>query len=140
MTGIVPYLHLPGTARAALAFYAQTFGATAEMHTYAEFGRSDGATHSIAHGELVGGPVNLYVADTADGQASFRAEGVMLALLGAADSDTLTRWFEELANEGTVIDQLQERAWGASDGQVVDRFGIHWLIGFQHTGPDAGDL
>ena len=21
--------------------------------------------------------------------------------------------------------------WGATDGQVVDRFGLHWLIGFE---------
>ena len=139
MTGIVPYLHLPGTARAALDFYAQTFGAAAELHTYAEFGRSDGAPEAIAHGELVGGPVKLYVSDTADGQPGFRAEGLMLALLGVADPDTLTRWFEELAAEGTVVNQLQEREWAASDGQVIDRFGIHWLVGFQHPITEGDD-
>jgi PhnB protein len=140
MSGIVPYLHLPGTARAALNFYAQTFGASTEMHTFADFGRTDGSPEAIAHGELVGGPVNLYVADTAHGQGGFRAEGLMLALLGAADPDTLTRWFEELAAEGTVVDQLQQRQWGASDGQVIDRFGIHWLVGFQHSITDEGNV
>jgi PhnB protein len=29
------------------------------------------------------------------------------------------------------VDDLQTRPWGASDGQVVDRFGLHWLIGFE---------
>jgi hypothetical protein len=23
------------------------------------------------------------------------------------------------------------RGWGASDGQVIDRYGLHWLIGFE---------
>jgi PhnB protein len=26
---------------------------------------------------------------------------------------------------------LQSRPWGASDGQVIDRHGLHWLIGFE---------
>ena len=29
------------------------------------------------------------------------------------------------------MDPLQVRPWGDSDGQVVDRFGVHWLIGLQ---------
>ena len=26
------------------------------------------------------------------------------------------------------------RPWGASDGQVIDRNGLHWLIGFEGAG------
>lgn len=55
-----------------------------------------------------------------------------LWLPGTADSDTLTRWFDGLADGGTVLDPLQARGWNASDGQVVDRFGLRWLIGFEH--------
>jgi PhnB protein len=132
MAGLTPYLHLPGTTREALEFYADVFGAAAELHTYAEFGRSDGPADAIAHGYLVGGPIQLYAADAASGEPVFNAEGLMLALLGSADPTTLTRWFDALAVEGTVIDPLQERAWNASDGQVRDRFGLHWLVGFEH--------
>jgi PhnB protein len=132
MTGLTPYLHFPGTARSALEFYAETFGATAELHTFAEFGRSDGPAEAIAHGLLVGGPVQLYAADAADGEPVFRSEGLMLALLGTAEPATLTRWFEALANGGSVIDRLQEREWRASDGQVRDRYGLHWLVGYEH--------
>jgi PhnB protein len=128
--GITPYLHLPGTARQVLEFYAGVFGATAEFHTYAEFGRSDGPAEAIAHGYLVGGPVQLYASDAADGEPGFKAEGLMLALLDSADPATLTLWFDALAEGGTVVDPLQERAWGASDGQVRDRYGLHWLVGF----------
>jgi PhnB protein len=115
-----------------LEFYAGVFGATAEPHTYEEFGHSDGPAEDIAHGELVGGPIQLYAADAADGEPVFRTEGLMLALLGSADPATLTRWFEALADGGTVVDPLQEREWGASDGQVLDRYGLHWLVGFEH--------
>jgi PhnB protein len=29
------------------------------------------------------------------------------------------------------VDALQARPWGASDGQVIDRYGVRWLIGFE---------
>jgi PhnB protein len=59
----------------------------------------------------------------------------MLALLGAADPPTLRAWFGGLADGGNVVDDLQQRPWGDYDGQVIDRYGIHWLIGFAD---DAG--
>lgn len=61
----------------------------------------------------------------------FRCEGMMLALLGTAPPATLRAWFSRLSDGGRVVDDLQTRPWGASDGQVVDRYGLHWLIGFE---------
>ncbi|HVV48400.1 MAG TPA: hypothetical protein VHO06_01960 [Polyangia bacterium] len=55
----------------------------------------------------------------------------MLSLLGTADAGTLRDWFACLADGGTVVDDLQRRPWGAFDGQVIDRYGVHWLIGFE---------
>jgi len=55
----------------------------------------------------------------------------MLALLGTADPSTLRTWFSRLSDGGRVVDDLQKRPWGASDGQVIDRYGLHWLIGFE---------
>jgi PhnB protein len=43
----------------------------------------------------------------------------------------LRGWFARLSEGGSVVEALEERPWGASDGQVVDRFGVHWLIGFE---------
>lgn len=127
-----PYLLLPGTARAALTFYAETFGGTVELHTYAEFGRTDGPQDAIAHG-ILDGPVALYASDVAQGETALRTEGLMFSILGAAEPATLHTWFEALSDGGRVVDPLQEREWGASDGQVIDRFGLHWLIGYEHA-------
>ena len=134
MTAPTPYLHLPGTARAALTSYGELFGCTVDLHTFAEFGRSDGPADAIAHGYLAGGPVALFAADVAGDQPPFRADGLMLSLLGTADPGTLRGWFAGLADGGRVVDDLQQRPWGASDGQVVDRFGVHWLVGFEGDG------
>ena len=131
MTAPIPYVHFPGTAREALTFYGDVFGCDVQLATFAEFNRHDGPADAIAHGGLSGGPVALNGADVSGNERPVRCEGMMLALLGTADPATLRKWFSRLSEGGQVVDDLQKRPWGASDGQVVDRFGLHWLIGFE---------
>jgi PhnB protein len=54
MTAPTPCLHFPGTAREALAFYGDVFGCSVQLHTFAEFNRTDGPADAIAHGYLTG--------------------------------------------------------------------------------------
>lgn len=131
MTDPTPYLHFPGTARGALTFYADVFRCKVRLHTFADFNRTDGPADAIAHGALVEGPVTLFAADASGDQPPLRCEGMMLSLLGTAAPSALRRWFSDLSEGGQVIDDLQRRPWGASDGQVIDRYGLHWLIGFE---------
>jgi PhnB protein len=126
-----PYIHFPGTAREALTHYAAVFGCSVQLHTLREFGRTDGPADAIAHGYLTDGPVQVFGADASGDERPLRCEGLMLSLLGTADPATLRTWFAGLAEGGRVVDDLRKRPWGASDGQVIDRFGVHWLIGFE---------
>ena len=131
MTSPTPYIHFPGTAREALTFYGDVFGCAVQLHTFGEFNRTDGPADAIAHGSLTGGPVALFAADVSGDQSPVRSEGMMLALLGTAAPPTLRRWFSRLSDGGQIVDDLQTRPWGASDGQVIDRYGLHWLIGYE---------
>ena len=131
MTALVPYLHLPGTAREALNFYGTVFGCRVHLHSFVEFGRTDGPPDAIAHGYLSDGPVTIFASDVAGDEAPLRTEGLMLSLLGTAPASTLRQWFSDLSDGGRVVDDLQVRPWGAFDGQVIDRHGVHWLIGFE---------
>ncbi len=135
ITAPVLYLTFPGNAREALEFYGSVFGGEVHLHTYAEFSRTDGPADSIAHGVLDGGPVALSGSDAGTGETPMRLEGVLLSLLGTASPDVLHAWFDQLAATGTVIDPLGPKPWGASDGQVQDRFGLCWLIGYEPTTP-----
>jgi PhnB protein len=131
MVGPTPYILFPGTAREALTFYGEVFGCPVRLNTFAEFNRADGPADAIAHGYLAEGPVALSGADVSGDELPFRSEGMMLALLGTAAPSTLRHWFSRLAEGGRVVDELQVRPWGGSDGQVIDRYGVHWLIGFE---------
>lgn len=129
MTWPQVYLLLPGTAREALGFYRGVFGGDLEIHDYAEFGRADGPGDAVAHGVL-SGRVALMMADAGAGEDAVAATGIMLSVLGE-EPDLLRGWFAALAEGGRVLDDLQQRAWGDWDGQVRDRFGLTWLIGFR---------
>ncbi|PXA67169.1 VOC family protein [Cryobacterium arcticum] len=124
------YLTFPGTAREALGFYADVFGGELSLHTFEDFSRTDGPPGSIAHGVLTG-IIDLSGSDAADGERGFRLEGMRLSLLGAAEPAILHGWFDKLADGGTVVDPLGPKPWGASDGQVIDRHGLLWLIGYE---------
>lgn len=125
-----PYVIFPGTARAALSFYRDVFGGELSLHTYEDFGRGDGPSGAIAHGELHG-IVALAGADAAGGEKTLRVEGLMLSLLGTAEPAVLHEWFDKLSVGGSVVDPLAPKPWGASDGQVIDRYGLHWLVGYE---------
>ena len=75
--------------------------------------------------------MQLFAAHAAGDQPPLRCEGMMLSLLGTAHVSTLKDWFSRLSEGGQLVDDLQVRPWGASDGQVIDRYGLHWLIGFK---------
>jgi len=131
-----PYFHFSGIAREALTFYGDVFGCSVQLHTFQEFQRTDGPAEAVAHGSLMGGPVRLFASDVAGDEPPLRSEGVMFSLLGTAEPSTLRGWFSRLSEGGRVVDDLQVRAWGASDGQVIDRYGVHWLIGFEDGDTD----
>ena len=137
MTAPTVYLWFPGTAAEALTFYQGVFGGELRMFTYTDFGRADGPADAIAHG-MLGGEVTLYGTDASGTEDSVVMTGVSIALLGAAAPETLTRWFDLLADGGTVLDPLQQRGWNAYDGQVRDRYGVRWLVGYE-LDPDRAE-
>src|ERR1700747_3396096 len=107
MADPTPYVHFPGTAREALTFYGEVFGCAVQLHTFAEFGRTDGPGDAIAHGYLAEAPVAVIVADAVGEEPAVRCQGMMLSLLGTAPPPTLRSWFSSLAESGRVVADLQ---------------------------------
>jgi PhnB protein len=113
-----------------LAFYQEVFGGELVLNTFGEFGRDDGPVGAIAHG-ILRGPVSPFAADAAGGEESFQSTSLMFSLLGTTSATELRSWFDALAEGGTIREELQVRPCGASDGQVVNRYGVPWLVGFE---------
>ena len=132
MTGLVPYLFFPGNAREALTFYQSVFGGELGLYAYADLQRADGPPDAIGHG-MLNGPVTLFAADAAGDEDAVHIVGARFSLLGTAEPAVLHEWFTALSEGGTAVDPLQQRPWGDIDGQVTDRYGIRWLIGYQRA-------
>lgn len=130
MSAPEPYLLFPGTAREALTFYHQVFGGELVLNTFDEFGRDDGPADAIAHG-ILRGPVSLFAADATSSEEPFQSSGLMFSLLGTTSAPQLRAWFDALVEHGTILEKLQVRPWGATDGQVTDRYGVRWLVGYE---------
>jgi PhnB protein len=65
------------------------------------------------------------------GEKVVKSHRFLLSLLGAADPEVLHEWFNKLAVGGRAVDPLAPKPGGASDGQGVDRHGLHRLIGYE---------
>ena len=72
-----------------------------------------------------------YRADAGPNETPVRVDGLFLALLGTAAPAVRHRWFDRPADAGVIVDPLATKPWGASDGQVIDRFGLAWLVGYE---------
>jgi len=57
----------------------------------------------------------------------------MLSLLGIAEPALLHEWFDRLSVDGSVLDPLSPKPRAGSAGQVVDRHGLQWPIGYEHA-------
>ncbi|WP_397427799.1 hypothetical protein [Pseudarthrobacter equi] len=58
---------------------------------------------------------------------------MMLSLLVTAGPEVCHECFDKLSVDGSVIDPPSPKPWGASDGQVIERHGLHWLAGYEHA-------
>ncbi|MHA7220333.1 VOC family protein [Arthrobacter sp. MDT1-48-3] len=130
MAAPLVYISFPGTAREALGFYADIFGGDLFPSSYENHGRIDGPPEAVDHGVL-DGVVSLAGSDTPEGEPSVRCEGLLLSLLGTAEPAVLHEWFDKLSVGGSAIDPLMQRPWDGADGQVTDRHGLRWLIGYE---------
>lgn len=129
-----PYLNFPGTAREAFEFYGEALGATPQFATFGQFNAvPEGSEHTdkIMHASLeVTDLIRLYASDNIEGMSPegfVQGNNVSLSLMGD-DEPTLRSAFENLSAGGEVRMPLEKQIWGDTYGQLVDRFGILWMV------------
>lgn len=133
------YLFLDGRAGEALDFYAAALGATVEASMRfsdspdpvpAEYLPPSGPD-SIMHASLLVDGQRLMLSDGAcpgveDGRHAGLG-GFSLTAAYAAESDA-RRVFNALADGGEVLMALGPTFFSPSYGQLVDRFGVQWMV------------
>lgn len=134
-----PYLTFPGNAREAMEYYQGVLGGTLTMQTFAEGGMAQDPADAdkIMHAQLeTDSGFSLMGSDAASGAPSQPMSGVQVSLSGDAGTDAeLSRYYERLAQGGTVVEPLELAPWGDKFGMVTDPYGVLWMVNI--GGPDS---
>lgn len=130
-----PYLSFTDQAREALQFYAGVLGGTPVISTFADFGQADAPFASLVmHGMLdtdLG--FTLMASDTPPGMPD-RVVGNNITISLSGDEPVLADYFAKLAEGGQVVMPLSKQMWGDDFGQLVDKFGIAWMVDIAPAG------
>lgn len=127
-----PYLAFESQARPAMEFYASVFGGPLNLMTFGDMGgmgMPENQHHLVMHADLmVSDSVTLMGSDQPG------SDHINSAISLSGDEDAVLRgWWDALAEGGTVKNSLEAAPWGDVFGQLIDRFGIHWM--FNIAGP-----
>lgn len=139
MAGVATYLNLPGTTEEAFTFYRDVFGTEfmgpiirvndmPQMEGYESL--SGEARNLVMNVALpITGDHLLMGTDVTEemGGAPVHGEGMYICLMPDT-RDEADRLHAALAVGGQVQHPMTDEIWGDYFGQVIDRFGVHWMI------------
>jgi PhnB protein len=132
MTHINAYLNFNGRCREALTFYHQCLGGELNLQKVSESPMaaqmpSRLGAH-ILHGTLVNAGIVLMGSDMR-GDSIIQGNSVGLCLNCSTDNE-INDYFEKLSEGGTIITPLHQTFWGATYGELTDRFGMSWMLNY----------
>ena len=124
-----PYLNFAGNAREAMEFYQSVFGGELTVSTFADFNApvADDEAGLTMHAALVTDRLTLFASDTPSHMDYAPAAGFSVSLSGT-DAETLRSYWNGLSDGATIGMPLAPAPWGDEFGQLVDKFGISWLV------------
>ncbi|MET8836527.1 VOC family protein [Micromonospora sp. NPDC004540] len=124
-----PYLSFRDNAREAMEHYQRVFGGDLRMNTFGDFGNPDPQlADRIMHAQLETPSGFTLMASDTPPEMPFTPGTNMAVSLSGDDADDLRRWWEQLAEGGTVTMPLEKQMWGDEFGMCVDRFGTSWMV------------
>ncbi|MFD4638893.1 VOC family protein [Lentzea sp. NPDC058436] len=127
-TRLNPYISFDGQAREAMEFYQSVFGGELKMNTFGEFGMQDTPqADQIMHAQLeTDAGYTIMASDTPPGMEYRSGSSITVSLSG--DEEVLRQYFNALAEGGKVGTPLEKQMWGDEYGDVVDKFGVNWMV------------
>lgn len=125
-----PYINFTGNAREALEFYRDVFGGELRISTFGQFGQPDSpSADQVMHGQLET-PMGftLMAADTPAEMKTVTTGNNVVICISGDDADQLREYWTKLAETGKVNTPLEQQVWGDVYGDLVDQFGIEWMV------------
>ena len=127
-----PYVFFYGRCEEALEFYKTALSGTYEAMRVkdapADERMSGLPEDRIMHASFTAPGVNFLASDGRETKTIDPDEGNIALTLAAADRATGERVFKALSDGGKVNMPMEEAFWGGRFGNLIDRFGIEWMI------------
>ena len=126
------YLIYNGHAENAIHFYCKALGLEhGEINRYKDspMPHENSQSNWIIHCELLyKGKTLAMVADTVQVNSGNQIQ----LSLNYTDVEIMKKAFHQLSKGGTVVQPLKKQFWNATYGQLIDAFGIHWMMNCNH--------
>jgi PhnB protein len=138
MARLNPYLNFNGRCREAMTFYHQCLGGELTMQKVSEspmaaqLGSELGA--HILHSTLTNDNIILMGSDMM-GANLVNGNSITL-LLQCSNDKEITHFFERLSINGQVKTPLHQSFWGGTYGELVDKYGLLWMLNVNRTEPE----
>lgn len=133
MKSINSYLTFNGNCREAMNFYKECLGGDLHLQT---IGESPMAAHmppvmkdNIMHATLTIGSVVLMASDMVSDNGLTKGNNVSM-VLDCNSADEVNTYYARLVAGGNADHALEETFWGATFGDLTDKYGNHWLLNY----------
>jgi PhnB protein len=133
MMRLNPYITFPGNAREAMEFYRDVLGGELKSVTFGDYGATEGVDPDAVMHAFLETPEGfaLMASDGMPGEAVPSESNVIISISGYLDdADKMRGYFQRLAEGGKVVTPLEKQMWGDEYGQLVDRYGVTWMVDF----------
>jgi len=126
MAKLIPFL-FSEDARAQAALYAEAIqGSIQSVTTYDQGPDTDEALKDkVMHLCLSSNDITIFMADALDSLTRGKSFSLNLEFPSAAEAKAA---FDHLAVDGAVQQPLAPAFWGGQYGELVDKFGVSWMI------------
>jgi len=130
---ITPCIHFQGNCDEAIAFYKEALAAEIKEIFYAKDAPKSNTEslppNNVMHSEVIICGINFSLTDGSDTPIT----GSHISFLITYDTaDEVTKAFENLAVDGTIVEPLDKVFWSDLYGYVIDRFGVNWQVMIRH--------
>jgi PhnB protein len=126
---LTPYLYFQGNCEEALNKYKEILNGEIELlerYDNPAMKVPDEFKGKILHAVLKLGDNRIFASDVFPGESS-NSPNVALSL-NISDLETSKDIFNRLSESGRVKVPYEKQFWGAWHGNLIDRFGIFWMI------------
>jgi PhnB protein len=134
MTQINSYLTFSGNCREAMNFYKDCLGGELTLQTIGESPLADkmpaAMKECILHSTLTKENVTLMGSDMVGEKGLVKGNSVSMAI-NCSSEEEIQNFYKKLSEGGSKDHALEQSFWGATFGDLTDKYGNHWLLNFE---------